>query len=221
MARITLTFDNGPEPRWTDLVVEVLDRHRIAASFFVIGRKLALTPGGRDCVARAKDAGHRIGNHSWNHVYSLGDIDRPDSFEIEVEQTFEALGDLADPEMLFRPFCNAGRLDSRVFKRSDVEKIIERGYSCVIFNCVPRDWEKDSGWVERALADVGTREWSTVVLHDIDGYPDGIEARPMLRLEEFIIKAKEAGHEFVQAYSPDCVLVDRGQPRTDLEALMH
>jgi peptidoglycan/xylan/chitin deacetylase (PgdA/CDA1 family) len=221
MARLTLTFDNGPDPTWTPHVLDVLAAHDIKASFYVIGRKLVLTPELRTVLERAHDEGHWIGCHSYNHVYSLGDIDREDAFDIEVANTFALLGDLAHPDLLFRPFCNAGILNDRVFKRGDVERLREGGYTCVMFNSLPRDWNDGDGWVDRALADIETRDWSTLVVHDIPGYPDGVDARPMRRLDDFVVAALAAGHEFVQEPSPDCVLIERGEPHQDIDHLAH
>jgi peptidoglycan/xylan/chitin deacetylase (PgdA/CDA1 family) len=221
VARLTLTFDNGPDAEWTPHVLDVLRAHDIRATFFVIGRKLVLGPELRAVLERAREEGHWIGNHSYNHVYSLGDIDREDAFDVEVGATFEALGDLAHPDRLFRPFCNAGVINDRVFKRSDVEQIRRDGLTCVFFNSLPRDWNDGEGWVGRGLQDIETRPWSTIVLHDIAGYPDGVRACPMRRLEDFITSALGAGHEFVQEFSPDCILIERGRELRDLEFLMH
>lgn len=221
MARLTLTFDNGPDPTWTPHVLDVLGKHEIRATFFVIGRKLVLDPGLRTILERAHEEGHWIGTHTYNHVYSLGDIDRADAFDAEVVRAFEALGDLAHPDLLFRPFCNAGIVNDRVFKRIDVERLCDGGYTCIFFNSLPHDWDDGEGWVGRGLADIATREASTIVLHDIAGYPDGVDVRPMRRLEDFVLAALDAGHEFVQEVSPDCVLIERGQPRRDVGFLMH
>jgi peptidoglycan/xylan/chitin deacetylase (PgdA/CDA1 family) len=221
MARITLTFDNGPDATWTPHVLDVLRTHGIRATFFVIGRKLVLQPELRGLLERARDEGHWIGNHSYNHVYSLGDIDRADAYDVEVSSTFDVLGELAHPDRLFRPFCNAGIVNDRVFKRVDVERLQEDGTTCVFFNCVPRDWNDGDGWVDRALADVATREWSTMVIHDIAGYPDGVDVGPMRRLDDFLVAAREAGHEFVQEITPECILIERGRPLRDVGFLMH
>lgn len=221
MARITLTFDNGPDATWTPHVLDVLRSHEIRATFFLIGRKLVLQPELRRLVERARDEGHWIGNHSYNHVYSLGDIDRDDAYDVEVSSTFGVLGELAHPDRLFRPFCNAGVVNDRVFKRIDVERLQEDGATCVFFNCVPRDWNDGEGWVDRALGDVATREWSTMVIHDIAGYPDGVDVGPMRRLDDFLVAARAAGHEFVQQITPECILIERGKPLRDVGFLMH
>lgn len=221
MARLTLTFDNGPDAVWTPHVLDVLRSHDIKATFFVIGRKLATDPGLRAVLERAREEGHWIGNHSYNHLYSLGDIDREDAYDVEVAATFDVLGDLAHPDRLFRPFCNAGVINDRVFKRVDVERVRDEGLTCVFFNSLPRDWNDRDGWVDRAREDIETRSWSTLVLHDIAGYPDGVDTRAMSRLDDFIVGALEAGHEFVQEFSPDTLLIQRGRELRDIGFLMH
>ncbi len=64
MFDLTLSFDNGPEPGTTPGVLDILRRRGLAASFFVIGRKLQ-DPDARRCAARAQAEGHWIGNHTW------------------------------------------------------------------------------------------------------------------------------------------------------------
>ncbi|MEZ5078277.1 MAG: polysaccharide deacetylase family protein [Solirubrobacterales bacterium] len=221
MAKVTLTFDNGPDQVWTPHVLDVLDKYGIKATFFVIGRKVALDSEARPILERAHEEGHWLGTHTYNHLYSLGDIDRPDAFDLEVVASFDALGDLAHPDRLFRPFCNAGIVNDRVFKKVDVERLEQDGYTCIFFNSLPHDWDDGKGWVGRGLSDIETREWSTTVLHDIPGYPEGVDARPMARLEDFVTGALDAGHEFVQEFSPDTVLIKRGAPQRDIGFLMH
>jgi len=66
--RIALTFDDGPDPRWTPRIAAVLRRERAPGAFFVIGSQAARHPGiVRDLV---RD-GHEIGNHTFTHA-SLG-----------------------------------------------------------------------------------------------------------------------------------------------------
>ena len=196
MAKVTITFDNGPEPAITHHVLDVLARHGVKSSFFVIGRKMESAEG-RAAVARAKDEGHWIGNHSYTHSISLGDSDDPALYDAEVTRSQEIIGARAHPDRLFRPFCNAGVMDSRVFKRGHIERLAEDGYTCVMFNAVTRDWEDREGWVARAMAEIESRPWTTLVLHDIAGWPDGTETGAMQRLEEFLGLLQAGGHEIV------------------------
>lgn len=218
MGRLTLTFDNGPEPEMTSHVLDVLKKHDIQATFFVIGRKLAHS-GARAVLARARGEGHWIGNHSFNHRDSLGNAPTESFFDEEVLRTFDALGDLAHPDRLFRPFCNAGLIDHQLFKKADIQKMSAAKITCVLFNSVPRDWEHADAWVNRALSELTTKPWTTLVLHDIYGYPNGVDVRAMLQLDRFISLAKENGHEFLQEFSPDCVPMRRGEIRFDIQSL--
>jgi len=60
----TLTFDDGPHPTLTPQVFDVLDRHRVKATFFLMGRNVERYPDvAREVVGR----GHEVGNHSYSH----------------------------------------------------------------------------------------------------------------------------------------------------------
>ncbi|NLU74743.1 polysaccharide deacetylase family protein [Streptomyces sp. HNM0575] len=61
---IALTFDDGPDPVYTPQVLEVLRRHRVRATFCVIGTEAAANSW---LLKAISDAGHEIANHSWSH----------------------------------------------------------------------------------------------------------------------------------------------------------
>jgi peptidoglycan/xylan/chitin deacetylase (PgdA/CDA1 family) len=63
MAKVTLSFDNGPEPDVTPRVLDILSARGIRSSFFVLGRKLA-DAAARQLTERAKREGHWIANHT-------------------------------------------------------------------------------------------------------------------------------------------------------------
>lgn len=61
---VALTFDDGPQPPYTDRILQVLDRFQVQATFFEIGRQIDRYPA----VARAVvQRGHELGNHSYSH----------------------------------------------------------------------------------------------------------------------------------------------------------
>jgi cellulose synthase/poly-beta-1,6-N-acetylglucosamine synthase-like glycosyltransferase/peptidoglycan/xylan/chitin deacetylase (PgdA/CDA1 family) len=62
---IALTFDDGPDPRWTPRILDVLRRHGAHATFFVIGAHVADHP---DIVDRAVREGNEIGSHTYTHI---------------------------------------------------------------------------------------------------------------------------------------------------------
>ena len=59
-----LTFDDGPQPEWTPKILQVLRKHKAHATFFVLGIQAAEFP---DLVPLERAAGHRVGNHTWDH----------------------------------------------------------------------------------------------------------------------------------------------------------
>lgn len=66
--RIALTFDDGPDPRLTPRILDILASHRIKATFFVVGSQAALHP---EIVRRASAEGHTIACHDYSHSYLL------------------------------------------------------------------------------------------------------------------------------------------------------
>jgi cellulose synthase/poly-beta-1,6-N-acetylglucosamine synthase-like glycosyltransferase/peptidoglycan/xylan/chitin deacetylase (PgdA/CDA1 family) len=63
--RIALTFDDGPDPRWTPKILAVLRREHVLGTFFMVGSQAARHAGVVRAVARA---GHDIGNHTFTHT---------------------------------------------------------------------------------------------------------------------------------------------------------
>lgn len=202
MRRITLTFDNGPDPDTTPRVLDVLARHDILASFFVLGSK-ASSERGAEIVTRAARAGHWIGNHTWSHTTPLGELDETLALS-ELNRTHAVLTSLGIGERLFRPFGRAGSIGTHLLNPAAVRWLHEKAYSCVLWNCVPGDWCDPEGWLARGLADCATRDWSLVVLHDL---PTGA----MRHLEEFLVQLQASGFEFVKDFPPDCVPILSGK----------
>ena len=208
MFDVTLSFDNGPEPGVTPLVLEALRTRGILATFFVLGRKLAL-PGGVETARRAHAEGHWIGNHTWNHATPLGELLAPGEAAAEISRTQEAIGDLVHPDRLFRPFGGGGNLDRRLLNGEALRALEAGGYTCVLWNAVPRDWADPEGWCERALAQCAGQPWTLLVLHDL---PTGA----MAHLGRFLDLVAARGARFRQDFPPDCVPVRRGRVVGDM-----
>jgi peptidoglycan/xylan/chitin deacetylase (PgdA/CDA1 family) len=199
--RITLTFDNGPELQVTPAVLDCLARHNIKATFFVMGRK-AITPEGSALVRRASAEGHWIGNHTFSHATPFGRLDGAAALR-DFEQAQETLAWLQQPKKLFRP-PGSGELGKHLLNPAVVARLKAEGYTLVLWNSVPRDWLDPHGWLDRAIADSQSRDWTLVVLHDI---PTGA----MDHLEEFIAWLEREGFEFSQEFPPDCVPILDGK----------
>ena len=202
MHKLTLTFDNGPEPQITGEVLDILRRHRLRTSFFVLGQKL-VEPARRSLAERAHAEGHWIGNHTYSHSIPLGLCQEPDAPESEIGRTQELLGELAHPNRWFRPI-GGGALDRRLLSPAALDYIVRNRYSCVLWNCVPRDWAEPERWAATAYAEIQLRPWTLMVLHDL---PTGA----MNYLDAFIERLTKARIEIVQEFPPDCVPIVNGQ----------
>ena len=143
--RLTLTFDNGPTPGITERVLDILARHGLQATFFVIGRQLR-DPAAAALLPRIEQAGHRIGNHTLNHKVALGD--RPDAAfaQAEIEAAQALIGAHAGAEKLFRPYGNDGLLGPHLFSAAALSYLRHNGYTSVLWNLVPGDWRNPNGW---------------------------------------------------------------------------
>jgi peptidoglycan/xylan/chitin deacetylase (PgdA/CDA1 family) len=196
--KITLTFDNGPDEKVTPQVLEILDKHNILSTFFVLGKKVA-KPELHALSMQAKAKGHWIGNHTWTHEIPLGELGNVERSFTEISDTQAAIKDLHHERRFFRPFGGGGNLDSRLLSELSSEYLTKENFTVVLWNVVPGDWKDPGDWVETALQQITEQPWSVVVLHDMptNGAMD--------RLEDFIIKAKALGAEFVQDF-PDTLL---------------
>jgi peptidoglycan-N-acetylglucosamine deacetylase len=85
-SRIALTFDDGPEPRSTPRILDILRQHHVKATFFVVGRQVEEHPG---ILRRIVDEGHTIGNHSYDHA-DMSNL-TPGQMRIELQRTQKAV----------------------------------------------------------------------------------------------------------------------------------
>ena len=89
--RIALTFDDGPNVRYTPMLLDGLKKRNIRASFFLIGENIE---GNEDILLQMRKDGHLIGNHTWDHV-QLDKIPA-EKARLEIEKTnnriYEASG---------------------------------------------------------------------------------------------------------------------------------
>lgn len=201
MTTITLSFDNGPDPDVTPLVLDTLRRHDLKSTFFVLGDKLR---DRRKLSERAHAEGHWIGNHTYNHLVPLGMSAESGIAAGEIARTEALIGDLAHERRFFRPFGGGGLLDQRLLNREALGHLQREAYTCVLWNAIPEDWAHPDGWVERALELCFAQEHALVVLHDL---PTGA----MKQLDRFLGLAKDHGARFQQDFPAACVPIERGR----------
>ena len=173
-----LTFDDGPNPRWTPEILNVLARHGAHATFFALGQEAAKYPElVRDILAQ----GHNIGHHSWDHPLMAG-MDH-DALMEQIWRTDEALG--GDVSAFLRP--PYGVIDDA--SRALVEEL---GLRIVLWDIDPRDWMADGA---EAIAQQVLRQAAPgriVVLHDGGGY----RGETVQALEIMLAELGQRGYRF-------------------------
>jgi peptidoglycan-N-acetylglucosamine deacetylase len=201
--RVTLTFDNGPTPGITEHVLDILSTRQIQATFFVVGERL-VGPGGWTLAVRAHSEGHWIANHSLTHSAPLGEKTDAEYARREIEETQNLIGELAHVDKLFRPMGGGGRIGPHLLSRAALQLLHEGKYTCVLWSSVPGDWRDQEGWVDRCISEVAGRDWTVVVLHDV-------EKAALPRLPEFLDRLDSLGVEFRQDFPDDVVITRRGE----------
>jgi peptidoglycan-N-acetylglucosamine deacetylase len=198
---VSLTFDNGPTPGITEPVLDLLAEHRVPATFFAIGRKLA-TPEGQALGRRIVGDGHQLGGHTWSHSIQFGGAGDAVITE-ELADTRMAVEEAGGDGLLFRPYGAGGVIDERLMSAFGATSLCSSGYTCVLWNVLPGDWRDQTGWVDRALSDIDRWPWSVVVLHDV------VDAA-LPRLAEFLTAVARRNPTWSQDFPEECTPIRNG-----------
>lgn len=86
-AQVALTFDDGPDPRYTPQVLALLKEYGVKATFCVVGENAQAHP---ELIQAIVADGHTLCNHSWNHDENLGRRS-PDTIQADLSRTSEAI----------------------------------------------------------------------------------------------------------------------------------
>ena len=95
--KVALTFDDGPDPTVTPILLDLLAREKIPAAFFCIGKNVAANP---DIAARIANDGHLIGNHTYNHNWWTAFLSR-DGLTGEISLTQDAISNAAGVKPIY------------------------------------------------------------------------------------------------------------------------
>lgn len=174
--KIALTFDDGPHPSCTPLLLDGLKERGVKVTFFVIGVNVEQYP---ELVKREYEEGHIVGNHTYNHV----EITRIDSEKAkeEIEKTSRAVERITGhPTEYMRPPFGAWQKDLEM----------EMNVIPVLWTVDPLDWttENEDEIVNKVVTDV--QENDMILLHDC--YKSSVNAA--LRIIDLL---QEEGYEFV------------------------
>ena len=154
-ATMHLTFDDGPSPANTPIVLDILKRYNARATFFVVGRSVFTFP---EVIERIVSEGHTLANHTWAHddLLSLSE----DEVLETLRRTQYALGEHATP--CFRP-------PNYRFNQETVRRAASIGLRMVLNTGDTADWELPGSEVIAAKIIAAARPNAILVLHDGPG----------------------------------------------------
>lgn len=185
---VALTFDDGPDPRWTPQVLDVLARRGVPATFFVTGASAARSP---ELVRRTLREGHEVGNHTWSHAQLSTSPRWKRNLELSLAQLGLAGG--ADvTSALFRPPYSSGPEAVTSADLDVLRQATDAGYVVVLSDRDSKDWSGIGAEeiLERAGPD-GERG-AVVLLHD----GGGDRARTLAALPRLIDAYRGRGYVF-------------------------
>jgi peptidoglycan/xylan/chitin deacetylase (PgdA/CDA1 family)/spore germination protein YaaH/GT2 family glycosyltransferase len=192
---IALTFDDGPDPKYTPQILKILEQYKVPATFFVIGENGVQN---RDLLQRMMADGMEIGNHSYTHPNMA--IDSKLGIGLELNATRRLVEAYTGRSIrLFRaPYF--GDAEPTTADELVPAKIAQdHGYTVVGLHVDPGDWTMPGAQaiVDRTLAQIkaGTpdRTANIVLLHDGGGNRD----QTIAALPAIIVALRQQGYEFV------------------------
>ncbi len=193
--KVALTFDDGPDPRWTPEILDILKAKKVPATFFLIGANIEARP---ELVQRELAEGHEIGNHTFTHP-NLAETS-PEAVRIELSATQKLFEALTGRSMhLFRPPYLGDAEPSDAREIVPVQVAQKLGYITIGVHVDPMDWQEPTAdqmlaRIEHAVS-LPNLEWrgNIIMLHDSGGNREHtVEVLPAL-----IDKMRAKGFEFV------------------------
>ncbi|MEF3304041.1 polysaccharide deacetylase family protein [Paenibacillus sp. GYB003] len=182
---IALTFDDGPDERFTPQVLDVLKAYGVKATFFLLGKKAEAHPA---VVKRIIREGHAIGNHSYRHpLFTKLSVEQ---FAAEIEQTELTLNGLAGykPKLIRPPYGE--------ITEGQLQWANRHGYIVVNWNVDSLDW-KSLGEQQVSGNILGHTKAGAIVLQHSAGGDSQDLSGTVKALPSIIMKLREQGYGLV------------------------
>ena len=185
--QLALTYDDGPNDPHTRRLLEVLAKHNVHATFFLIGRYVQQHP---EITREVVKAGHVVGNHTFTHP--LLTLKSAAEVRQELSACRAALQDaIGEPSNLFRPPFGG--------RRPAVLRIArELGLTPVMWNVTGYDWDAPPAAVIEHKVTKQIRGGDVILLHDGGHKQMGADrSQTVVATDHLIAKYKSEGYEFV------------------------
>ncbi len=180
---VALTFDDGPDPKYTPLILEMLHKNRVPATFFVLGSQVDKYP---KIMQWIKKAGHEIGNHGYHHydLHKLTEQEIYDEIKKAEQSILRTTGQLAQ---YYRP-------PGGVMTHDVLTAVQSSGYDIIHWSVDPRDWS-----LQRTASVIANSVKQNISSGDIVLFHDGglNQKQTLSALQELITDLRSKGYTFV------------------------
>jgi len=175
--QVAITFDDGPDPRWTPKILDILKAANVKAAFFLVGVNAEHYPG---LVRRIVDEGHEIGNHTYYHPNLA--LCWPEHVRLELNATQLLIESITGrATTLFRPPYAADTSPSQLSELTPLQIAQDLNYLVVLENIDPQDWAKPGADIILQRVKQQRRDGSIILLHDAGGdRSQTVEALPRI-----------------------------------------
>lgn len=175
--QVALTFDDGPDPRWTPKILDILKAANVKATFFVVGVNAERYPA---LVRRIVNEGHEIGNHTYYHPNLA--LCWPEHIRLELNATQLLLETITGrATTLFRPPYAADTGPTELSELAPLKIAEDLNYLVVLENIDPQDWAKPGADIILRRIKQQRHDGSVILLHDAGGdRSQTVEALPRI-----------------------------------------
>ena len=175
--QVAITFDDGPDPRWTPQILDILKAANVKAAFFLVGVNAERYPG---LVRRIVDEGHEIGNHTYYHPNLA--LCWPEHIRLELNATQLLLETITGrATTLFRPPYAADTSPTQLSELTPLKIAEDLNYLVVLESIDPQDWAKPGADIIVQRVKQQRRDGSIILLHDAGGdRSQTVEALPRI-----------------------------------------
>src|SRR5216110_1182801 len=163
--QVAITFDDGPDPRWTPKILDILKAANVKAAFFLVGVNAERYP---NLVRRIVNEGHEIGNHTYYHPNLA--LCWPEHIRVELNATQLLLETITGrATTLFRPPYAADSSPTKISELTPLLIAQDLGYLVVLENIDPQDWAQPGADIILQRIKQQRRDGSIILLHDAGG----------------------------------------------------
>jgi cellulose synthase/poly-beta-1,6-N-acetylglucosamine synthase-like glycosyltransferase/peptidoglycan/xylan/chitin deacetylase (PgdA/CDA1 family)/spore germination protein YaaH len=175
--QVAITFDDGPDPRWTPKILDILKAANVKAAFFLVGVNAERYPS---LVRRIVDEGHEIGNHTYYHPNLA--LCWPEHIRLELNATQLLLETITGrATTLFRPPYAADTGPTQLSELAPLKIAEDLNYLVVLENIDPQDWAKPGADIILRRIKQQRHDGSVILLHDAGGdRSQTVEALPRI-----------------------------------------